>query len=312
MIATAPVNSNYCLLGSLWSQVHKATSYTTTALTSYFAEKEVSLADHVIPFMNSRPKGLQAKSPVVFYRDKNNQRVVQKVMPRKLAAREMRALTYTQGLPHVVYGISKTNGEHAHILMEDCGMDLSELMKSLGKGCGRKPLPEHLFRSISQQFLAGLAELHTKGLIHNDIKPDNIAVNEQGKVKLIDLGECMTIREAQGHPHYTSTAGYLAPECFETPAQPSKASDVFASAVTLYELLTGKDFIPYPSAEEAMEYNRQICSSEASLNEHIEQSLAASTIAPDYQQLIASMLSFNPEERPTAQAVLSKLEQLHS
>ncbi len=100
-------------------------------------------------------------------------------------------------------------------------------------------------REIGLKLGRGITALHRAGIIHRDIKPDNVLLLADGGLKLVDFGvarvpglEDFPLAEIPG------TAGYMAPELFE--GQPgSESSDLFALAVTLFRLLTGH----YPYGE---------------------------------------------------------------
>lgn len=101
---------------------------------------------------------------------------------------------------------------------------------------------------ITRQILTGLDHLHRKGVIHCDIKPENILIDEENKVRLIDLGvsriERMHATAKTTTP--TGTPSYMAPELFAG-HEPDERADVYSAAVTLYEMLTGK--FPYGEIE---------------------------------------------------------------
>ena len=93
-------------------------------------------------------------------------------------------------------------------------------------------------REIGLKLGRGIAALHRAGIIHRDIKPDNVLLLEEGGLKLLDFGvarvpglEDFPLAEIPG------TASYMAPELFEGKSG-SEASDLFALAVTLFRLFT--------------------------------------------------------------------------
>ena len=96
---------------------------------------------------------------------------------------------------------------------------------------------------ISIRLGKALGILHRMNIIHRDVKPDNIHLDVEGKLRLLDLGVALnpaTMR-SQGTP---GTPSFIAPELFAG-AQPSCQSDLYAVGVTLYYLLTRK----YPYGE---------------------------------------------------------------
>jgi len=109
----------------------------------------------------------------------------------------------------------------------------------------RVPLAEAL--SIAIRLTRAVAALHRHGIVHRDIKPDNVILTKDGGLKLIDLGVARLPRvdeaTADGIP---GTPSYLAPEMFAGEAG-SEATDQFALGVTLWRLFAGG--WPYGEAE---------------------------------------------------------------
>jgi serine/threonine protein phosphatase PrpC len=94
--------------------------------------------------------------------------------------------------------------------------------------------------------LRGLGTLHRLGIVHRDIKPDNLHIDRQGELRILDLGvaasDAVDLREINN----PGTPSYMAPELFG--GQPAnESSDLYACGVTLYELLTRK--YPYGEVE---------------------------------------------------------------
>ncbi|GAB3447149.1 hypothetical protein GCM10027570_19160 [Streptomonospora sediminis] len=90
--------------------------------------------------------------------------------------------------------------------------------------------------------LAALGAAHQAGLVHRDVKPENVLLTEDGRVKVADFGLARVVESAQQGATKTGavmgTAAYLAPEQIERGAADAR-TDVYAAGIMLYELLTG-------------------------------------------------------------------------
>ncbi len=94
------------------------------------------------------------------------------------------------------------------------------------------------FLPVFRQLLAALAHLHGRGLVHRDVKPENLIVAESGTARLIDFDLSGPVDEPLPRLRL-GTLGYLAPE--ETRGvRPTPASDVYAAGVVLYWGLFGE------------------------------------------------------------------------
>ena len=92
--------------------------------------------------------------------------------------------------------------------------------------------------------LEGIAQLHRLGIIHRDIKPDNLHQGRDGQLRILDLGVAASDGVDFQEINNPGTPSYMAPELFSGETA-SVSSDLFAAGVTLYELLTRK----YPYGE---------------------------------------------------------------
>ena len=106
------------------------------------------------------------------------------------------------------------------------------------------PEVHRLFRGIC----AGVGSAHAKGVIHRDIKPDNVILEGGGGLKLIDLGVArLPHLEALAAPDIPGTPSYLAPELYAGDPGDER-SDIFALGVTLYRAFAGGAY-PYGDVE---------------------------------------------------------------
>jgi len=98
-------------------------------------------------------------------------------------------------------------------------------------------------RGIVEQIARGLQALHRQEIIHQDLRPQNVLIDQQGTVKLIDLGSARVAGVSEAlppdrHPHILGTVQYTAPEYFlGEPGSPQ--SDLYALAVIAYQMLGG-------------------------------------------------------------------------
>jgi serine/threonine protein kinase len=101
--------------------------------------------------------------------------------------------------------------------------------------------------SIAQRLARAIATLHRAGIIHRDIKPDNVLLEQGGGLRLIDLGVVrLPMLEDFPSGDIPGTPSYMAPELFD--GQPGdEASDQYALGVTLYRMFSGR--YPYGEVE---------------------------------------------------------------
>ena len=148
-------------------------------------------------------------------------------------ARAAGGLSHPNIVPIFDYG--ETN-ELAFIVMEFIG---GGSLTGLLKKHTRLPAPEAL--RIMDQLLAGLQFSHEKGIVHRDVKPDNVMLTDDQTVKIADFG--IARMEGSGATvvgTMLGTPSYMSPEQWRGDAQIDARSDIYAAGVMLYHLLTGK------------------------------------------------------------------------
>ncbi|XP_063830631.1 serine/threonine-protein kinase PRP4 homolog [Ostrinia nubilalis] len=125
---------------------------------------------------------------------------------------------------------------HLCLVFEPLYMDLRHVIKKYGRHRG---LNMKAVMSYSRQLLLALRHLKKVGIIHADVKPDNILVNEKKNIlKLCDFGSAMIVGYNESTPYLVSRF-YRAPEIIL--GIPFKHSvDVWSAACTIYEMTTGK------------------------------------------------------------------------
>lgn len=142
---------------------------------------------------------------------------------------------------------------------------------------------------------AGLEYLHKQGCIHQDIKPDNILIDSNGRFVITDFGISTrvrkTLRRSLGKTDSAGTLAYMAPERFSKDPHPIMSSDIFSLGVTAYELASGD--LPFGE------------NGGLSLRAGAEIPDLGSKYSAELSNLIGKCLSIEPWDRP-------KAEELHS
>jgi serine/threonine protein kinase len=113
--------------------------------------------------------------------------------------------------------------------------------ETLRERMDRGPLPSEEASNIILQLSKGLAKAHDRGLVHRDIKPDNIFLTIDGEVRLLDFGLAKLVGATRLTLPGTTlgTIGYLSPEQAGG-QEASSASDIWALGIVLREMVTGR------------------------------------------------------------------------
>jgi serine/threonine-protein kinase len=129
------------------------------------------------------------------------------------------------------------DGDRQYIVMEYVeGRDLKSVIRAEG------PLPLNRALDIAEQICAGVGAAHRAGVVHCDVKPQNVILTPEGHAKVTDFGIARAF-SASAPGGYTEsvwgTPHYFSPEQAEG-SQPSPASDVYSIGVILFEMLSGR------------------------------------------------------------------------
>jgi len=128
------------------------------------------------------------------------------------------------------------DARHPFLVMELVeGGTLRELLTERG------PMPPHAVAAVLRPVLGGLAAAHRAGLVHRDVKPENVLISDEGEVKIADFGLVRAVAAAgiTSTSVILGTAAYLSPEQVRD-GDASPRSDVYATGIVAYELLTGQ------------------------------------------------------------------------
>jgi dipeptidyl aminopeptidase/acylaminoacyl peptidase len=194
---------------------------------------------------------------------------------RDVAVKVIHSALSTPDFVHRLDREARTAGSlnHPNILaVYDVGSEggapyvVSELLEgeSLRARLDRGPLPYRKALEFGIQIANALAAAHEKGIQHRDVKPANVFVTSDGRIKLLDFGLARAGKaEAAADPDDSTaspatrpgvargTAGYMSPE--QVLGEPQDArSDIFALGIVLYEMLTGARAFKRASPVEAM------------------------------------------------------------
>ncbi len=139
--------------------------------------------------------------------------------------------------PHVVAVYDQGKEQHlTYLVMEKVdGHTLRDLLAERG----RLELPEAI--GILEPMLQALSEAHKAGLVHRDVKPENVLISRTGSVKVADFGLARAVAAANSSTTrgvVMGTVAYVSPEQIMN-GEVDQRSDVYAAGIVLYEMLTG-------------------------------------------------------------------------
>ena len=137
--------------------------------------------------------------------------------------------------PHVVGVLDQGNdGTTAYLVMEYIkGHTLRDVLKDKGA------LPPRLALALIDPVVEGLAAAHAAGFIHRDVKPENVLIADDGRIKVGDFGLARAVTSSTSTGALIGTVAYISPELVL--GKPADArSDVYSVGIMLYEMLTGR------------------------------------------------------------------------
>ncbi|MFC9426077.1 Stk1 family PASTA domain-containing Ser/Thr kinase [Streptomyces sp. NPDC056987] len=176
-------------------------------------------------------------------------------------------------------------GAYVYLAMEYvAGCTLRDVVRERGALRPRAAL------DILEPVLAALGAAHRAGFVHRDMKPENVLIGDDGRVKVADFGLVRGVGEVTNTTGTVlGTVSYLAPEQIEYGTSDTRV-DVYACGVVLHEMLTGAK--PHSGDTPAQVLYRH-------LNEDVPApSAAVPGLAPELDRLVAAATARDPEDRP--------------
>jgi len=203
--------------------------------------------------------------------------------------------------PNVVQVFDQgTDGSYVYLAMEYvAGCTLRDVLRERGALQPRAAL------DILEPVLAALGAAHRAGFVHRDMKPENVLIGDDGRVKVADFGlvrSVDTVTSTTGA--VLGTVSYLSPEQIEQPGTADARVDVYACGVVLYEMLTGDR--PHDGDSPAIVLYKH-------LHEDVPPPSAVVPGLPyELDELVASATARTPDLRPyDAVALLAQTREAH-
>lgn len=165
---------------------------------------------------------------------------------------------------------------------------LANLLKTLAPS---KTLPEPLSARFLRMLAAGLDYIHTLGIIHRDVKPENLLLGPRNILKLADFGWAVPERDASACTVFCGTEEYLAPEMLKR-VRVTTQLDMWAAGVVLYEMLVGRT--PFRGANRAETFCGILRG---------EFAIPSQQLSVGARVLVVALLCQKPEMRLTAERV---------
>jgi len=230
-----------------------------------------------------------------------NRKVAIKVLPRRrvndasyLARFHLEAQAAAHlDHPNIVRAFDVDNEDNTHyIVMEYVpGADLQHIVRESG------PVPFEAAADYIAQAADGLQHAHDKGVVHRDVKPANLLLDDRGIVKILDMGlarikqdddASLTIAHEE---NVLGTADYLAPEQAVNSHKVDHRADIYSLGCSLYYLLTGHP--PFPEGSLA----QRIAKHQSVMPDPIKKSRP--NCPPSLQRICEKMIAKQPEDRFT-------------
>jgi len=192
--------------------------------------------------------------------------------------------------------LTDEDNEKLYLILDNC--EKGEIMKwdmetkLYTPWNGKEYFSEDEIRNILYETIEGLRYLHNKGIMHRDIKPQNLLMTKDSHIKLCDFGVAWKV-ESKEKDTLTNTQGtyhFMPPECwnYETKKFSGVKADIWALGITLYAIVYNK--MPF-WADSELELGNVIMTEEVNFQQSRDVSL-------ELKQLLKKLLTKDPNERP--------------
>ena len=202
--------------------------------------------------------------------------------------------------PHVVAVLDRGHdGSVFYLVMEYVpGRSLRSLLQERGGLAPRQAL------ALTDAIVDGLAAAHAAGLIHRDVKPENVLLGEAGQVKVADFGLARAVTATTSTGALIGTVAYIAPELVEGRGADAR-SDVYSAGIVLYELLTGMQ--PFRGDSPIQVAYQHVMADVPAPSEVVP------GLSPELDELVQWACARDPEARPVdAAAFLDELRHVRT
>lgn len=176
------------------------------------------------------------------------------------------------------------------------GGSIRSLLLTYGK------FDEEQAASYTKQVLEGLVYLHSRGIVHRDLKGDNLLVEPSGILKLADFGTAGMVSAENPKQEINGTAFFMSPEVLTNENNITEKADIWSLGCCVIEMMVGKP----PLAHLQGQYAVMMMIAE-STGELIKEYIPAESKdwSPELLDFLAQCLHRNPKERPSATDLLS-------
>ena len=214
-------------------------------------------------------------------------------------AREARAAAKLSH-PHVVGVLDQGHdGDTAYLVMEYIkGHTLRDVINSKGA------LSPRLALALIDPVVEGLGAAHAAGMIHRDVKPENVLIADDGRIKIGDFGLARAVTTTTSTGALIGTVAYLSPELVLGKAADAR-SDIYATGIMLFEMLTGRQ--PFEG-----DVPIQVA------YQHVNSTVGAPSglvpgLAEEVDELVQWCTASDPEQRPVdGNALLAELRHIRT